>query len=73
MLIATLKDGSSITGTITKTTAKTYELLTPEGQAVTLQRANIANEQMASAMPPMGAILTKHEMRDLMAYLQQLK
>jgi quinoprotein glucose dehydrogenase len=73
MLIATLKDGSSITGTITKTTAKTYELLTPEGKPLTIARANIASEQMASAMPPMGAILTKHEIRDLMAYLQELK
>jgi quinoprotein glucose dehydrogenase len=73
MLIATLKDGSSITGTITKTTPKAYELLTPEGNPLTVARANIATEQMASAMPPMGAILSKPEIRDLMSYLQGLK
>lgn len=41
--------------------------------ALTVQRAEIATEQMASAMPPMGAILSKLEIRDLMAYLQGLK
>jgi quinoprotein glucose dehydrogenase len=73
MLVATMKDGSSVTGTITQTTPKGYELLTPEGQSLSLPRANIATEQMASSMPPMGALLTKHEIRDLMAYLQTLK
>jgi putative heme-binding domain-containing protein len=73
LLVATLKDGSTVAGSITQATAETYHLQAPDGKESTLDRSLIAEEILTSPMPPTGAILTKVEMRDLIAYLSTLK
>ena len=73
LLVATLKDGSTVSGSIAKATPKTYSFRTPDGKDSTLDRSLIAEEVLTSPMPPSGAILTKVEMRDLIAYLSSLK
>jgi quinoprotein glucose dehydrogenase len=78
--LVTLKNGESIGGTLMREDAKsiTLKLPNPEKPAELIERAipvaDIASRQPPiSAMPPMGLMLTKREVRDLMAYLQSLK
>ena len=73
LLVATLKDGSTVTGSITKATDLTYSLQSPDGKPSILKRASIASEILTSPMPPAGAILSKREIRDLIAYLSTLR
>ena len=73
LLVATLKDGSTVSGSIVKATPNTYSFATHEGKDSTLNRSLIAKEVLTSPMPPSGAILTKNEMRDIIAYLSSLK
>ena len=73
LLVATLKDGSTVSGSIVKATPKSYSFRSPDGKESILDRSLIAEEVLTSPMPPTGAILTKVEMRDLIAYLSSLK
>jgi quinoprotein glucose dehydrogenase len=78
--LLTLKNGESVGGTLLKEDAKAVilKLPNPEKPAELMEReiplADIATRQPPiSAMPPMGLMLTKREVRDLMAYLKTLK
>ncbi len=73
LLVATLKDGSTVTGSITKATAETYSLQSPDGKQSTLERSLIASQILTSPMPPAGTILSKREIRDLIAFLSTLR
>ena len=73
LLVATLKDGSTVAGSIVKATPKSYSFQSPDGKESMLDRSLIAEEVLTSPMPPTGVILTKVEMRDLIAYLSTLK
>ena len=69
-----LTNGKSIIGRLKDQTKKTITLISPEGKpqeiaATKIKKITAAN---TSVMPPMGAILTKHEIRDLIAYLKIL-
>lgn len=78
--LLTLKNGDSIGGTLMKEDAAAITLRTPhpERPAELVERsialADIATRQPpVSAMPPMGLLLSKRELRDLVAYLKSLK
>ncbi|MBG29739.1 MAG: heme-binding protein [Opitutae bacterium] len=73
LLVATLKDGSTVTGSITEATAETYALQSPDGKQFTLQRNLVASQILTSPMPPAGGILSKREIRDLLAFLSTLR
>jgi putative heme-binding domain-containing protein len=73
LLVAFLKDGSTVTGSITQATAENYSLQSPDGKESTLDRSHIASQLLTSPMPPAGTILSKHEIRDLIAYLSTLR
>jgi putative heme-binding domain-containing protein len=73
LLVATLKDGSTVSGSIVKAAPKSYTIQSPEGKDSTIERSLIEKEMLTSPMPPAGAILTKVEIRDLIAYLSTLK
>ena len=73
LLVATLKDGSTVSSSIVKATPKSYFFQSLDGKVSTLARPLIAEEILTSPMPPAGAILTKVEIRDLLAYLSTLK
>ena len=69
----TLKDGSARGGNLVKRTAKRLELLLPDGKVEVLDRDEVASMSEAiSVMPPMGALLSRREIRDLLAYLMTL-
>jgi len=73
LLVATLKDGTTLSGSIVKANPKSYSLQSAQGKESTLDRSRIAEEVLTSPMPPAGAILSKTEIRDLIAYLATLK
>ncbi len=73
LLVATLKDGTTVSGSIVKADPKRYVLQSGLGKESTLDRSRIAEEVLTSPMPPTGAILSKTEIRDLIAYLASLK
>jgi putative membrane-bound dehydrogenase-like protein len=70
----TLKSGELVPGTLKEESAAVIIVKTPDGQTRTLDPAAIATRTPAvSGMPPMGAILTKQEIRDVIEYLSSLK
>lgn len=70
----TLKDGSSLAGTLTAEKADALELKLPDGQLRQVDAAEIAQRSPPmSVMPPMLGILTPGEVRDVVAYLATLK
>jgi hypothetical protein len=55
-------------------TAKTVKLKIGKSDIRTVDKNKIANRRTApSGMPPMGGMLTKREIRDLVAFLGELK
>ncbi|MBO94957.1 MAG: hypothetical protein CMI32_08705, partial [Opitutales bacterium] len=73
LLVATLKNGSTVTGSITKATVESYQLQAPDGKKSTLNRTLIASQILTTPMPPTGTILSKREIRDLIAFLSTLR
>lgn len=68
-----LKDGSSKSGTIAATTDDYIDLKESESAIWRIKLSDLAGTpQPVSAMPPMGAILTPYETRDLIAWLLTL-
>tara|TARA_B100000949_G_C14283147_1_gene452824 strand:+ start:206 stop:3394 length:3189 start_codon:yes stop_codon:yes gene_type:complete len=72
--IAETSDGQTFVGRTQKQTVKTISLVLVDGKLMELKATSIKNltNTKASAMPPMGAILSPHETRDLVAYLSTL-
>lgn len=80
MTMVTLKNGESIGGALLEETGEKVVLKIPDpddsGQQVekTIAMSEIETRQPpVSAMPPMGYILTKTEIRDVVAFLASLK
>ena len=68
------KDNSFVSGTLRRESAQEVVVRTPEGKDVTIPVAEIQQRTpIVSLMPPMGQILKKHEIRDVLAYLTTLK
>ena len=59
LLVATLRDGSTVSGSIVKAGPQSYSIQSPDGKNSTIERSSIENEVLASPMPPTGAILSK--------------
>jgi quinoprotein glucose dehydrogenase len=72
--VVELSNGEVLAGSIGNRTKKTLTLIPPQGKIREIPVNLIKNitESKTSVMPPVGAILTKHELRDLMAYLETL-
>ncbi len=69
-----LKDGKSISGALDKEDAAQITLRMPDGKTQSIPRAQIATATPPiSVMPPMLGILTKPQIRDVVAYLASLK
>jgi quinoprotein glucose dehydrogenase len=69
----TLSDGSNVSGTLITEDEESLIVLVGDNKTV-VQRASI-REQVGpvSAMPPMGALLSKAEIRDILAFLAEQK
>jgi len=70
----TLKDGQKVSGILMEETDKELVLKTSEAEPLHIATARISERKNSpSAMPPMGSILTKREIRDLVEFLSNLK
>lgn len=66
----TLKDGRIIEGLFAAEHEQTITVKTNEGQTLEIARADIAEQSFSpSGMPPMGLLLDKGQVRDLVEYL----
>ena len=69
----TLEDGSSARGLIEAETDSSITLRTGRDQVRTLAKSTVTDRVQSSPMPPMGNVLTRPELRDLVAYLATLR
>ncbi|OWW23794.1 heme-binding protein [Zobellia sp. OII3] len=70
----TLKDGQKISGILEAETDEEITLRTSEAEPLDIPISRIAKrENMPSAMPPMGRLISKRELRNLIEYLANLK
>ena len=70
----TLKNGDSIAGQFRKETETEIEVRDAENKSVMIPLKEIETRSpVISTMPPMFALLSKHEIRDLVAYLSTLR
>lgn len=74
LLSITLKDGDSLAGTLMEQTPHALTIRLADQSTRKISRADIATQTPpVSSMPPMNLLLTKKELRDVLAYLQSLK
>ncbi|MGJ8695729.1 MAG: PVC-type heme-binding CxxCH protein [Verrucomicrobiaceae bacterium] len=70
----TLKSGKSVTGTFLREKSGTIEIRDAEGRITKVKSDDVQERSpLISTMPPMGFILTKREIRDLVEYLSSLR
>ncbi len=70
----TLKDGNTVTGVVTERNKNILKLKLGKEDIRTIQQSEIEkSESLPSSMLPMKDVLTKRELRDLMAFLKELK
>ncbi|PIB25305.1 HEAT repeat domain-containing protein [Maribacter sp. 4G9] len=70
----TLTDGQKVTGVPLEENSKELLLRTSEAEPMRVPKGRIKKrENSVSAMPPMGRMITRRELRDLMEYLGSLK
>lgn len=69
-----LQDGTSVSGAFQRENKNGVTITLADTNQRTIPHAQIASRTPAmSSMPPMGALISKTELRDLLAYLQTLK
>ncbi|MGA0560160.1 DUF7133 domain-containing protein [Larkinella sp. VNQ87] len=74
MVSLTLKDGQTVTGILAEETQHELVLKTTEAEPLKVPVARIdKRENLPSSMPPMGTILSKREIRDVVEFLASLK
>ena len=74
MVVLTLKDGQTAAGILTAENDHELVLKTSEAEPLKIPVARIAKrDNVPSSMPPMGSIMSKREMRDVVEFLSGLK
>jgi quinoprotein glucose dehydrogenase len=74
IIMITLKDGKTLSGSVEKENATELQLRGADKSLTTLRIDQITNRTVPqSMMPPMDALLTKRELRDVIEYLAALK
>ncbi len=74
VVTVTLKDGQEITGTLASETSEELIINTSDAEPMKIPVSRIARrENMPSGMPPMGQIMSKREIRDMVEFLSNLK
>ena len=69
-----LKDGQEVTGILTSKNIEELVLKTSEAEPLKIAVSRIkTRENYPSSMPPMGSLLSKREIRDLVEFLAGMK
>lgn len=69
----TLEDGSTLRGIVEAESDTSITLRMGEDQVRTLSKSEVTDRVQSSPMPPMGDVLTRSQLRDLVEYLTTLK
>lgn len=70
----TLTDGETVSGLLLQENASRIFLKGSEAEPISIPKARIARRvNQPSAMPPMGQVISRRELRDLIEYLSSLK
>ena len=73
-VVLTLKDGQKVTGILEEETKEALIIRTSDAEPMEVSASRIEKrENMPSAMPAMGKLISKRELRDLIEYLANLK
>ncbi len=73
-VMVTLKDGQSVNGILMRESAEEILLKTTDAEPLKIATSRIAKrENVPSSMPPMGYIMSKREIRDMVEFLANLK
>jgi putative heme-binding domain-containing protein len=74
MISLKLTDGQEVTGTVFQETDDEIQLKTSEAEPLRIATARIkSRENYPSSMPPMGGLMSKREIRDVVEFLASLK
>jgi len=74
MISLVLTDGQEVTGTVIQETETEIQLKTSEAEPLRIASARIkSRENYPSSMPPMGSLMSKREIRDVVEFLSSLK
>jgi putative heme-binding domain-containing protein len=74
MISLVLTDGQEVTGTVIQETEGEIQLKTSEAEPLRIATARIkSRENYPSSMPPMGSLMSKREIRDVVEFLSSLK
>ena len=74
MVTITFKDGHVATGILEKETEDQLILRTSDAEPLIIASSRISKRQnMASGMPPMGTVMSKREIRDVIEFLANMK
>ena len=74
MVTLTLSNGETVTGLVQDETTETIIIRSGNQQAQEIEKSSIKEQKsIPSSMPPMGGILTKKEIRDVIAFLGTLQ
>ena len=74
MITVVLKKGETVIGNLLEATDKTINVRLADGKTTKIPVGDIASKtEPISVMPPMGTILDRHQIRDVVAYLSTLK
>lgn len=74
MVMLTLKNGDNVAGVLTKENKQSVQIRNGDGELVEIKVEQIAKrDNVPSSMPPMGDILSKKELRDMVEFLTTLK
>lgn len=73
-VVLTMDDGTVVSGTLREETPTHLVVIAATGEAQRIPRADIAQQQDGpSSMPPMGAVLNRRELRDVLEFLTTLQ
>ncbi len=73
IVLIDLKNGEKVNGTLIKETATSLTIRPGQGESISVRKSEVHERRnMPSSMPVMGSLLTKRELRDVIAFLTTL-
>lgn len=74
VVLIDLKNGEKVNGTLIEETTTSLTIRPGQGETIKLQKSEIAERRnMPSSMPAMGSLLSKRELRDVLAFISGLE